>query len=72
MEFVGLPALLAQLISIVALLVVVGVIVLIVLFLVRLGRGRPSLSSPLDIAKDRYAKGEITKEEFERLREDLS
>lgn len=36
------------------------------------GTGTPMNRSPLDIAKERYARGEITKEQFEQIRKDLS
>jgi putative membrane protein len=32
----------------------------------------PALESPLDILKKRYARGEITKEQFDEMRRDLS
>jgi putative membrane protein len=35
------------------------------------GQWRSEGRSPLDIAKERYARGEITREQFEQLREDL-
>lgn len=49
-------------------------IILGIVYLVRyLGGSKASVQgeSALDIAKKRYAKGEITKEEFEKLKEDL-
>ena len=34
-------------------------------------RGSASPSSALEVARERYARGEISREEFQRLREDL-
>ena len=31
----------------------------------------PAAESPLDILRDRYARGEITREEYEEMRRDL-
>jgi len=33
--------------------------------------GNKPVESPMDILKKRYARGEITKEEFERMKKDL-
>ncbi len=34
--------------------------------------GAPSVETPLDVLKRRYARGEITKEEFERIKQDIA
>jgi putative membrane protein len=53
-------------------LIVVGIIFFI-RFMVRAGRsGRWQENNVLEILKRRYARGEITKEEFEQKRKDLS
>lgn len=54
-----------------------GIVALIVWLIVRLTRresaqGSTERQTPLDIACERYAKGEITKEEFGRIKKDLS
>jgi putative membrane protein len=56
-------------------LVVIGLIVWLVVN--QSGRNRnqnqvnPHIDSPLDILKKRYAKGEITKEQFDQMKKDL-
>ena len=55
-------------------IVVIGLIVWGVIALTRRQgseSGSGEKSNPLNIAKERYAKGEITKEEFERIKKDL-
>jgi len=50
-----------------------GLIALIVWGITRLTRRGDSASKrdPLDIAKDRYARGELSREEFEQIKKDL-
>ena len=51
------------------------VIILCVVFLVKLftrrQEGKYQNEAPLDILKKRYAKGDITREEFEKMKSDL-
>ena len=51
-----------------------GLIALTVWGITKLNRrnGSSSKHDPLDIAKERYARGEISKKEFEQLKKDLS
>jgi putative membrane protein len=51
-----------------------GLIALIAWGITRLTRGVSHIPKhdPLDVAKERYARGEITKTDFEQLKKDLS
>lgn len=49
-----------------------GIIALAVWAVGQFTRGRDEQKSPLDIAKERLARGDISHEEFERLRQNLS
>ncbi len=51
-------------------LVILGVVYIVRALSRKAGRSGPE-ETPLDILKKRYAKGEITKEEFERMKDDL-
>jgi putative membrane protein len=56
-------------------MMIVGIVVLavIVFFAARMFRtqGNPFASDPVSILKARYAKGEITKEQFQEMKKDL-
>ncbi len=51
-----------------------GLIALVVWLVTRASRhnGPSRRHNPLDIAKERYARGEISREEFEQLKKDLT
>jgi putative membrane protein len=52
-------------------LAILGVIY-VVQALARGGKGAEQRETPLDTLKKRYAKGEITKQQFERMKDDIA
>ena len=63
--------------GILGLLIVAALVVIVVLLFTRTPTGRGEASgraasqAPLDILKERYARGEITREEYQEMREHL-
>lgn len=56
---------------ILVLIPMLGIVFLLVYLAVRESKAEEGKSSALEILKERYAKGEITKEEFERMRREI-
>jgi putative membrane protein len=54
------------------LILVIVAAIAICLFIVQAQRGGSDRETPSQILKKRYAKGEITKEEYDRMRKDLA
>jgi len=53
-------------------IVIVVLAVWLVIYLTRRAAGSSSQQSALDILNQRYARGEISKEEYERVKKDIS
>ncbi len=53
-------------------LIIAGAIVLVLWLARRMGVVGPARESPLDILKARYARGELSKAQFEKLKRDLA
>jgi len=51
-------------------MIVLLIVAILVVYLLVRGKGGNS-DTPVDILKKRYAKGELSKEEYERLRKDI-
>jgi len=67
---------LGVIVQILVFLIFLGLIAFGIYYLVGWGRPTPTgpapSSRPLEILKERYAKGEMTKEEYERMKQELS
>jgi putative membrane protein len=68
----GLPEIAIIIAGAVILALLVAVIIWIISKALKSGNSSKTPTSPLEIARQRYAKGEITKEQFEQLKKDLS
>jgi len=53
-------------------LILVIVVAIAIYFIAQAQKGRTARETPLEILKTRYAKGEITKEDYDRMKQDLS
>ncbi len=53
-------------------LILVIVIAAVIYFILQARKGVDVRETPLEILKKRYAKGEITKEDYDRMKRDLS
>lgn len=56
---------------ILVLIPMLGIVFLLVYLAVRESKAEEKKSSALEILKERYARGEITKEEFERMKKEI-
>lgn len=52
-------------------LILIGVVIYLLVKAVSGGGAKPSSETPLDILEKRYARGEITREEFTKMKKDL-
>ncbi len=53
-------------------LVLLGLLLWLIVWAVRRSGERPKQNDAMNILRERYARGEISKDEFERMKKDLS
>jgi len=71
MHGLGLGGIFAMFFGLVFWIVIIGAAYLIIRNISQKGGNLLSPETPLDILKKRYARGEITKDEFEQMKRDL-